>query len=156
MWEEYPEKFVIRIAGKGRLWNTCKYLIRHPEAFELDIRRIPDEEIPNLFATSHYIVFPYKAVTQSGPLRIAYGYDIPVIASDLEGFKESVEENVTGVLFKSENVESLVEVMRRAISDHPSQHNRIKASQYEYVRQNLTTASVCAKYIEMLDKVLKE
>ena len=156
LWEEYPEKFVIRIAGKGRLWNTCKYLIRHPEAFELDIRRIPDEEIPNLFATSHYIVFPYKAVTQSGPLRIAYGYDIPVIASDLEGFKESVEENVTGVLFKSENVESLVEVMRRAISDHPSQHNRIKASQYEYVRQNLTTASVCAKYIEMLDKVLKE
>ncbi len=54
-------------------------------------------------------------MTQSGPLRIAYGYDIPVIASDLEGFKESVEENVTGVLFKSENVESLVEVMRRAI-----------------------------------------
>lgn len=154
LWEEYPEKFIIRIVGKGRLWDSYKSLIRHPEAFSLDIRRIPDEDIPNLFATSHYIVFPYKAVTQSGPLRIAYGYNVPVIASDLDGFKESVEENITGLLFETENVESLTHIMGQVITAHPSQYNQIKKSQSEYVRQNLSTHSVCSRYVEMLNTVL--
>lgn len=154
LWEEFERKFKIRIVGRGRLWQSYLSLIKYPEAFELDIRRIPDEEIPNLFVSSNYIVFPYKAVTQSGPLRIAYGYNIPVIASDLGGFKESVEEGVTGLLFKSEDLSSLIDVMRHAIIRHPSLYNRIKASQYDYVRLNLSTDTICNKYIEMLTNVL--
>lgn len=154
LWNKYKGKYTIRIAGRGRLWQSYSALIKHPEAFELDIRRIPDDEIPNLFATSHYIVFPYKAVTQSGPLRIAYGYNVPVIASNLDGFKESIENEITGVLFKSNDVESLVDTMSKAIKCHPQQYNRIKASQYDFVSHNLSTESVCAKYIKMLDKVL--
>lgn len=154
LWEELNGSFKIRIVGKGRYWNFCQSLIKYPNAFELDIRRIPDEEIPNLFGSSHYIVFPYKAVTQSGPLRIAYGYNVPVIASDLDGFKESIEEGVTGLLFKSNDVESLVNVMRNAIQNHPSQYKKIKSLQYEYVRQNLSTESICSKYIEMLNYII--
>lgn len=156
LWKDFKNRFKIRIVGRGRLWGSYASLIKYPEAFELDIRRVRDDEIPNVFATSHYMMFPYKAVTQSGPLRIAYGYNVPVIASDLDGFKESVEENITGLLFKSENINSLVDVMRNAIERHPEQYLKIKESQFDYVQLNLTTHSVCAKYIEMLDKVLSK
>lgn len=154
LWEQLGGGFKVRIVGRGSYWQSCSKLIRHPDAFDIDIRRIPEKEIPNLFASSHYMVFPYKAVTQSGPLRIAYGYNVPVIASDLDGFKESIESDVTGILFKSNDVESLVEVMKNAIINHPKQYSNIKFSQHEYVRHNFSIDCVCAKYIEMLDKVL--
>lgn len=154
LWEQLGGGFKVRIVGRGRFWQSCSQLIRHPDAFYIDIRRIPEKEIPNLFASSHYMVFPYKAVTQSGPLRIAYGYNVPVIASDLDGFRESVEDGITGLLFRANDVDSLLEVMRNAIEKHPVQYNKIKASQSDYIRSNLSTDSVCAKYMEMFDKIL--
>lgn len=126
LWEELEKRFVIKIVGHGDYWRYCRALIKYPEAFELDIRRIPNAEIPNLATSSHYMVFPYKSMTQSGALRIAYGYNIPVIASDLDGFKESIVPNQTGLLFKSEDIQSLVKVMKSAILNHPKQYINIK------------------------------
>ncbi len=108
-------------------------LIKYGDAFELDIRRIEESEIPKLFGESHYLVLPYKSVTQSGPLRIAYGYNVPVIASDLDGFKESVVEDVTGLLFSEGDIDSLYSVMRSTIENHPLMYDEIKRSQKRYV-----------------------
>ena len=154
LWKRFNGKFRIRIIGRGKYWQTCTPLIRHQEAFELDIRRVDDTEIPDIFASSHYIVFPYKAVTQSGPLRIAYGYNVPVITSNLEGFKESVEENITGLMFQSENVESLINVMSNAISNHPQLYKSIKKTQSEYIKHYYSNTSVSKKYSEMIDQIL--
>ena len=156
LWVKYYNRFVIRIVGRGKFWKKIAFLIKYPDAFEIDIRRIADNEIPNLFTSSHYIMFPYKAVTQSGPLRIAYGYNIPVIASDLDGFKESIEEDITGLLFKSENVESLVEVMEKAIENHPELYVNLKTTQAEYIMENYSNDRVCMQYINMLDQILKK
>ncbi len=154
LWEVYPGKFKVKIIGHCRNWEaTYAPLIKHPEAFELDIRRVEETEIPDIFASSHYVVLPYKSVTQSGPLRIAYGYGIPVIASDLDGFRESVEEGITGMLFESENVEALKEVMKRAITDHPNLYNTLRRSQKDYVDSHISVERVCSLYKEMFNKI---
>lgn len=155
LWKSFPEKFRIKIVGHCRIWDS-KYanLITEHSAFELDIRRIEESEIPKLFSETDYLVLPYKAVTQSGPLRIAYGYNVPVIASDLDGFKESVVDGVTGLLFKNGDVESLCEVMGDVIQNYPDLYNRIKQAQKQYVESELSTDHVCDLYSNMFNNIL--
>lgn len=156
LWEKMPDRFIVRVIGQGKYWYShCAPLIKHQAAFELDIRRVPDSEIPDIFASSTYMMFPYKAVTQSGPLRIAYGYNVPVIVSDLNGFKESVIDKITGLFFKSGDVESLVNVMQDVIEKHPLEYERLKESQMKYIRNNYGIDSICEKYKEMIDSCIK-
>lgn len=146
--------FKVKIVGHCRNWIS-KYqpLVKHPEIFDLQIESVPDADIPNLFCGSHYLVLPYKSVTQSGPLRIAYGYNTPVITSDLEGFKESVVENVTGLMFKTENAESLAQLMQRVIENHPQTFQQLKDKQKQYVDENLKIDAVVAKYVKMFNSI---
>lgn len=146
--------FKVKIVGHCRTWNSVyQPLVKYPDIFELEIESVPDADIPNLFCGSHFLVLPYKSVTQSGPLRIAYGYNTPVITSDLEGFKESVIENVTGLMFKTEDVESLASLMQKVIEQHPHIYNDIKAKQKEYVEKNLKVDAVVTMYKKMFDSI---
>ncbi len=146
--------FKVKIVGYCRIWNRVyQPLIKYPEIFDLRIESIPDADIPDLFRGSHYLVLPYKSVTQSGPLRIAYGYNIPVITSDLEGFKESVIENVTGLMFETEDVESLAALMQKILEQHPHIYKEIKIKQKRYLEKNLKVAAVVAMYKKMFDSI---
>ena len=146
--------FKVKIVGHCRAWNTLyQPLIKYPEIFDLQIESVPDSDIPNLFCSSHYLILPYKSVTQSGPLRIAYGYNTPVITSDLEGFRESVVENVTGMMFKTEDTESLVQLMQKVIENHPKMYLQLKEKQKQFVDDNLKVSAVVAKYIKMFNSI---
>lgn len=146
--------FKVKIVGHCRNWNA-KYqgTLRYKDIFDLDIRTVPDTMIPQLFSTAHYLVLPYKSVTQSGPLRIAYSYNLPVIASDLEGFKESVVDGVTGILFKNNDVESLTETMRRLVEGGQKAYAELKEEQLRYVNDHLAISSVVEKYKDMFHSI---
>ena len=45
-------------------------------------------------------MLPYQDVAQSGPHMIAYNYNLPVIASDIEGFAERVEDGENSFLVR--------------------------------------------------------
>lgn len=148
------KRFKVKIVGNCRLWNSLyKPLIKYPEIFDLDIRNVPDKLIPELFSTSHYLVLPYKSVTQSGPLRIAYGYNTPVIVSDLDGFKESVEDDVTGIFFKSEDLDSLVSVMERVLNGGMDYYEKLKERQLAYIQSHFSVDSIVSQYCDMFDGV---
>ena len=62
-------------------------------------KRIDDCEVAEFFAKHDFLMLPYQDVAQSGPHMIAYYYNLPVIASDIEGFNERVVDVVFGFLF---------------------------------------------------------
>ena len=61
-----------------------------------------NDEIILYFQEADYLVLPYDESTQSGPLLIAYNYNIPVIASDIELFKTMVCDKQNGSYLKKE------------------------------------------------------
>ena len=58
------------------------------------------------------MLLPYKHVTGSGVIPVAYRYDTPVIVTDHVGLTEVVEDGVTGFIVPDEV--SLVDLLKRS------------------------------------------
>ena len=78
---------------------------------KFDLRRIEDEELPNLYSKVDCCIFPYREIYGSGALMMAYTYMKPVIASNIPTFVEETQNGRTGILFKTECPESLAEAI---------------------------------------------
>jgi len=61
-------------------------------------RYIADDEVSQLFSAADLLVTPYRSATQSGVIPIAYHFDLPVLATDVGGLKESIERAGTGLV----------------------------------------------------------
>ncbi len=156
VYEQYPNKFQVKICGYTPNWNVYENLIGdYNRAFHLDIRKIPNREIPDLFSTAHYLVLPYKDVTQSGPLFIAYNYSSPVIATDLPGFSENIESERNGFLFNAGDAKSLANKMLELINNHEDKYHVIKDNLIEYVANNMSLNAISNKYVDFFNKILK-
>ena len=70
---------------------------------------ISDSEVSSFFSASEVCVLPYKSATQSGITAISYHFDLPVIATDVGGLKETIIDGETGVIVK--------EISSKAISE---------------------------------------
>lgn len=76
-------------------------------AVELLARYVSDDEMAELFARADAVVFPYRAVSGSGVVSLAFHYQKPIIASDLPGFSEILSKSGAGWLFKTEDAADL-------------------------------------------------
>ncbi len=65
------------------------------------INYIPDTEMPVYFSAADVCVLAYRSATQSGIVGISYQFDVPVIVTDVGGFKELVDENKTALIVKN-------------------------------------------------------
>lgn len=149
--------FLVRIYGHCRNWEQLyQPLIKYPEIFDIRPESIPDEEISDVFSSAHYLVQPYKAVTQSGPTKLAYGYNLPILASDLPGFRESIVENITGLFFQSENVEDLTTLMKKCLDEHPQLYKELRDLQHNYVEKYLSVETIINQYEEMFNRIVNE
>jgi glycosyltransferase involved in cell wall biosynthesis len=59
---------------------------------------ISDRQVPAFFSAADVCVLPYKSATQSGITSIAYHFDVPLIATDMGGLKESIHHLQTGLI----------------------------------------------------------
>jgi glycosyltransferase involved in cell wall biosynthesis len=75
-------------------------------------RYISDDEVPRLFSAADLLVAPYRSATQSGVIPVAYHLDLPVLATDVGGLKESIERAGTGLVCLP-TVESLAEGVQK-------------------------------------------
>lgn len=151
--KKYKGKFTIRICGACDEWEYYQNMIEDRSCFELEIRRIENDEIPNIFNCADYLVLPYKDVTQSGPLFISYYYELPVIASNHAGFKEYIEHGKNGFLFENENSNDLACIMERIIEgryDYPV----VKTNLHTFIEKNISLDSIIHKYKESFDKIM--
>lgn len=71
------------------------------------IHYIADEDVANYYRAADLVVLPYKKIYQSGVLLMAMSYKVPVLASNIPGMTEVINDNKNGYIFESENIESL-------------------------------------------------
>lgn len=75
---------------------------------------ISDSEVSDFFSAADVCVLPYKSATQSGITAISYHFNLPVIATDVGGLKETIKHGETGMIVPEIGVESIA----KSINDY--------------------------------------
>lgn len=74
---------------------------------------IPTSDVKYYFSASDAVVLPYKSATQSGIVQVAVNFCMPVIASNVGGIGEVIEDGKTGFIVEKENPEKLAQAIIR-------------------------------------------
>lgn len=72
---------------------------------------IPDKDVEQYFAAADLVVLPYISATQSGIAQIAYGFEKPVIVTDVGGLPDVVEDGKTGYVVESQNEAAIADAV---------------------------------------------
>lgn len=156
LFEKGYKNFRVVIKGAGYDWERCKQYIKYLEVIETDIRRIDNDEIPNLFNGSHYLVQPYRVVSQSGPMKIAFRYNLPDIVSNLPGLMCELKESTNGYSFKSEDANDLARVMEQCIKQTDEEYEKLLIRMKEYTESMYSNNVIAEKYCDMFDNLIKK
>lgn len=87
------------------------------DSVELDLRFIPDAEVPALLSDADVLVFPYRTIDASGIFMSALPYGKPIVASDVGMFAEYVNDGVDGRLVPAGSVDALTDALAALLSD---------------------------------------
>lgn len=112
-----PELKTIKlvIAGRGKVYFK-RFKEREENVIFLN-RYIADEEVNDLIKNAKMLILPYVTATQSAVSSLSYYHLKPVIASDIEGLRDSVIHEKTGLLYNSKLPEDLCDAILRIYSD---------------------------------------
>lgn len=156
--KEHTQKAELWVYGKCEGEEKAKYeqMIAGHDNIRTMFDFVPDELVPDLFCSASYLVQPYQQITQSGPMMIAYNYGLPIIATDIGGFKERIKDGENGYLFKKNDVQDLKRVLELCISQSSEDYNRIKENTMAFVEHEYSPNVVISKYKEMIDRFISK
>lgn len=152
--ENTDYRFRVIIAGNCDNWDKYERMIKYPEIFDLRIRRIEDDEVPELFSEADYFVAPYQDIAQSGSIVIAINYDVPTIASRLPAFGEYIIDGETGFLVNPADKNDLARVMCDILSNGRDSITKQKLAVKEWKTAHLTAEKVAQYYIRNFNDVM--
>ena len=128
------------ICGEGDLSEYQQDLLEIPN-FIIHNYEIPDDELESVFKRVSFVVLPYITATQSGVIPLAYSFGRTVIATNVGGIPEVVENNKTGYLIEPENPHRLAESIIKLLQNQETlielSTNAYKKSQSVYSVNNM-------------------
>jgi len=78
---------------------------------------VPNDKVASLMALSDIVILPYRAITQSAVLQVAFSCSKPVVATRTGGLPDVVEEGKSGLLAAPADPPALADAIIRAIQD---------------------------------------
>lgn len=153
MYERGLRNFKISINGTCDNWDFYKDKIKYHEIFECNPHFISNEELLRLFAVSHYAVFPYRRVSQSGVLKLAFNYGLPVVVSNIGSFKEEIVEGENGFFFNAGSAIDLANVLESLLKSHNNCYSKICERLDSFVRDYYSSKKLAEAYIEFFNQI---
>jgi glycosyltransferase involved in cell wall biosynthesis len=95
---------------------------------------VPDNEVEKYFAACDLVVLPYDSATQSAIAQIAYGFEKPVVATDVGGLGEVVIDGRTGYLVPPKDPDKLASAVARFFAEDKGREfaDNIRKEAYRY------------------------
>lgn len=93
--------------------KNCYELIKHKDRYNLNLSFIDNEDVADIFSSHHFVIFPYRDATQSGPQMIAIYYGKPIIASNINCFQEMRQDGSDAILYDNTDPDGLYHALKR-------------------------------------------
>jgi glycosyltransferase involved in cell wall biosynthesis len=151
---EFLERFPgsrLLIVGGGRDETQLREAVRRAGPSVVLTGRIPQDEVRDLYTLMDVLVLPRRRirltemVTPLKPLE-AMAAGTTVLASDIGGHTELIDDGHTGVLFKTESAESLVEQAAR-LAGQPDLRRHVADNARRFIEQERTWDRIVGRYL---------
>lgn len=140
--------FKIVIAGRGA--DPTLEKIKNDERYFTITRFIKNSELATLFNSAYSVVCPYLTMSQSGIPQTAFAFNVPVIASDLDGFREIITEDI-GMLFECGNATDLAKCMEEIIVNAQKREELSQnIKQFASLHPRYDWSSICNQYMKSI------
>ncbi len=90
-------------------------------------RFIGNEEVHLYFQVSDAVVLFYRTATPSGIESLSYNFSLPLLATAVGHFPETIQDGFNGYLAKDEDIDDMASVMERFI-EQPILRENVKSS----------------------------
>jgi glycosyltransferase involved in cell wall biosynthesis len=104
---------LLKIAGE--FWSDKEEYLRRINDLgisgnvEIIDRYVPDDEMSQYFSWADLVVLPYRKSITSGVIATAYGYQKPVLATNVGGFYEVIQDGSTGKIVAADDAQSIAD-----------------------------------------------
>lgn len=150
--KEIPDA-TLTIAGSGKLYFDIKpYLTKG--YIDLQNRFIETQEIATMLKQCAICVCPYIDATQSGVIMTSFALSKPVIASNVGGLSEMIEEGKSGLLVEPQNPTELANAIIKLLKD-PAKLDMMEAYIKEsYYKGKDSWANIAETYIDFYNRII--
>ena len=135
----------LEIWGSGSL-DEYKVMISEIENIHIENRWVSEQEITEVFKSSHICVLPYRQASQSGIAGIAGRAGMPIVACPAKGLKEQLSDYGAHIA-EDFTAESLAETMM-ALINNPDLYNTMSKKSLDYAN-SLSWENIASKFAKL-------
>lgn len=89
---------------------------------------IPNEDVHLYFQVSDAVILFYEYATPSGVESIAYNFNMPLLATAVGHFPETIKPGFNGYLAAPDNLEEMASIMEKSITDQIDRQNVVSTT----------------------------
>lgn len=141
------------IAGGGKMYFDIEPYQKQDWVKVIN-RYVGMEELAGLLQNCALSVCPYTDATQSGVIMTSYSLCKPVVATNVGGLGEMVEDGKTGALVPPKNVTALSDAIIALLKDDAKRENMADNIRNDYFVGDKSWKVIAEKYIEFYKKIL--
>ncbi|MEO0224665.1 MAG: glycosyltransferase family 4 protein [candidate division WOR-3 bacterium] len=136
-----------------------QYINKNIEDKVIFVGKVGYDELPKFYVSCDVFVSPATEKESFGIVLLeAMASKIPVIASDIEGYRQIIEDEVNGFLFESENYKNLADKIIMVLKNK-NFVNKVVENAYKIVVEKYSWESVSKQienyYYELISKLSK-
>ena len=114
----------------------------------------PWDETMKKLKESTILVVPSRMESIPQVIKEAFYLKIPVIATNVGGISELIENEKTGILVESENFSSLLDKINKLLKN-PILQEKLSKNSHKFIIENYTWESLYQKYVDFYQNLIK-
>lgn len=144
--EQVPDA-TLTIAGGGKMYFDIEPYQKQ-DWVEVNNRYVGMEELAGLLQHCALSVCPYTDATQSGVIMTSYSLCKPVVATNVGGLGEMVDDQKTGLLVPPKDVDALANAIIALLNNEVKREEMANNIKNEYFTGDKAWSVIAKKYIE--------
>jgi len=150
------KKTHLTIIGNGPLENYFRYLAQRSRSNVSFITKpINHDKMPEIYHKYGYFLSPSRVEAQGVAMCEAMACGLPVIATNIGGIPEFVENEMTGLLIPPENPHILREAIMR-LYDNEDLYNKLSEQGARFVNEKLSPKIIYTQEISVFKRCINE